>query len=320
MTKQKPVLYSAIQPSGDVHLGNYLGAIRNWVELQNSGEYDCYFFVADLHSITQDYDPAEKQHQVHKTLVELIATGLDPQKSTLAVQSHIPETTELAWYFNCVTPMSELERMTQFKDKAARQAKNINVGLFDYPVLQTADVMLFKGQGVPVGQDQVQHVELMRDTARWFKKKFGAEVFPEPKPILTKIPKVMSLAEPTKKMSKSLGEKHYIALSDEPDVILKKLKKAVTDAEGEANLKSLLAEFANEETNQKFSSGEVRFSELKVELAAAIGDYFADFRAKRAELLNDPGKVAEMISESTKRAQAKAQQTIEEVRAVVGVR
>ena len=320
MTTKKPVLYSAIQPSGNIHLGNYLGAIRNWVELQNSGKYDCYFFVADLHSLTQDYDPAEKQKQVHTTLVELLAAGLDPEKSTITVQSHVMETVELAWYFNCITPMAELERMTQFKDKASRQAKNINAGLFTYPTLQAADVMLFKGEGVPVGQDQVQHVELMRDIARWFKKKFDAEVFPEPKPVLTKIPKVMSLADPTKKMSKSLGEKHFIALADEPDVIVQKLKKAVTDSAGEENLKTLLAEFASPETNEKFSAGEVQFSELKTELATAISEYFANFRDKRAALMNDPGQVAQLIAKSTTHAQTIAAQTMDEVRGVMGVR
>ncbi len=319
MSKQKQIIYSAIQPSGDPHIGNYLGAIKNWIDLQESGEYQMIIAIADLHSITQDYDVKHKQEQIRNTLIDLISAGIDPEKTILFVQSHVPETAELAWYLNCLTPMAELERMTQFKDKATRY-KNVNAGLFTYPVLQSADVLLFKGTHVPVGEDQVQHVELMRKHARWFNKRF-TPIFPEPKVLLTKAARVMSLAEPTKKMSKSNGEKHYIALADEPEIILQKLKKAVTDKAGADNLLELLGYFAPKSVVKKFSKkDDIRFSDLKVELAAAISDYFAPFREHRKVLLADPTTISSTITKTTKQAQQIASATLEEVRKSIGIR
>ncbi len=231
MNKQQTI-FSAIQPSGELHIGNYLGALKNFTELQN--KYNCFFFIADYHSITGDYDPKEKPAQIFDLALDFLAAGLDPEKCTLAVQSQIPGHTELAWIFNTVTPISELQRMTQFKDKANHQNKNINIGLFDYPVLQAADILIYKACLVPVGQDQVQHVELTRKIARFFNNKFG-KTFPEPKDIITETPKIMSLADPTKKMSKSHGAKSYIGINDEPEMIKKKMRKAVTVS----NLKEL---------------------------------------------------------------------------------
>jgi len=224
MTK-KQTIFSAIQPSGELHIGNYLGALKNFVELQN--KYNCFFFIADYHSITGDYNPKEKPKQILDLALDFLAVGLDPKKCVIAVQSQIPEHTELAWIFNTITPISELQRMTQFKDKSQNQEKNINMGLFDYPVLQAADILIYKAYGVPVGQDQIQHIELTRKIARFFNNKFG-ETFPEPKDIITETPKIMSLTDPTKKMSKSHGEKSYIGINDEPEVIKKKMRKAVS--------------------------------------------------------------------------------------------
>ncbi len=317
--KTKPVIVSGIQPSGLMHIGNYLGAIRNWVQLQNSGKYDCYFFVADLHSLSEDFDPKEKSEQIAITVAELLAAGIDPKKSTLFVQSHIPEHTELMWYFNCLTPIAELERMTQYKDKASRQKKNINMGLFSYPVLQTADVLMYNAKFVPVGEDQVQHVELMRKTARWFNTRFGKTFF-EPKPLLTTVPRIKSLADPSKKMSKSLGEKHFIAMADEPEIIMKKLKKAVTDTAGLQNLKDLLAEFADKKTVRKFAKKNISNADLKLELSAAITEHFAQFRRIRTTLLDNRAEIAKMLSYGTKNAQSVAEETLLDVRTKIGVR
>ena len=235
MTKKQRI-FSAIQPSGELHIGNYLGAIKNFIELQD--RYECSFFIADYHSITENCDPKEKPKQIFNLAkdmlaafqafsLKLIGKEFDPGKVTIAVQSQISEHTELAWIFNTITPMAFLERMTQYKDKALRQKQNVNVGLFDYPVLQAADILIYKAKFVPVGQDQVQHLELSKNIARFFNNKFG-KTFPEPKPILTETPKIMSLTDPTKKMSKSHGLKSYIGINDEPEVIKKKLKKAVS--------------------------------------------------------------------------------------------
>ena len=247
MTKQ--IIVSGVQPTGNLHIGNYLGAVKNFVDLQDSGKYEMYIFIADLHSLTGNMDAETRREQITRTAAELLALGIDPKKTTLFVQSHIQEHTELGWVFNCVTPIMELERMTQYKDKSKQQTKNINAGLYTYPVLQAADILLYHGNLVPVGQDQVQHVELTRVVARNFNKRFG-NYFPEAEALLTKVPKVMSLLEPEKKMSKSLGGGHVIELCDEPVVIEKKLKKAVTattggdKAPGVINLLMLLEKFS----------------------------------------------------------------------------
>lgn len=347
---KKPIVFSGIQPSGDVHIGNYLGALKNWVALQDSGKYECYFMIADLHSLNQDYDPKHKQEQVIRTIIDLLSVGLDPKKSTIFVQSHIPAHTELTWYLNCITPIAELERMTQYKDKASRQENNINAGLLNYPVLQAADILLYDTSYVPVGQDQVQHLELTRDISRWFNNRFG-KTFREPKVLLTETPKVMSLAEPGKKMSKSLGEQHYIALTDEPEVILAKLKRAVTESTGTVpisyirgkwildqkvydrlddntqrgvqgvyNLLTLLKLFAPAASNKKFASGTIRYSDLKAELAAAIADTFKDYRNRRKALLREHSRILDMLTESHAYAQKIAENTLNKTRKKVGVR
>ena len=324
----KPVLVSGIQPTGNLHLGNYLGAVRNWVVLQNSGEYEQYIFVADWHALTGKITPEALREQTKTTFAELLAAGLDPKKTTLFVQSQIMEHTELAWIFNCVTPISELERMTQYKDKVA-QFKQATAGLFTYPVLQAADILIYHGALVPVGQDQIQHVELTRDIARWFNNKYG-DYFPETKHLLTPVPKVMSLQEPEKKMSKSLGADHVIELADEPEMIMAKFKKAVTatsgggQAPGVKNLLTLLKEFGDTATYNKFivaeKDGTIRYGDLKSALAEAVSKNFADFRTKRAALLKDEKKIAKLMADGAKKAQKIAAKTLMEVKKITGLK
>ena len=327
---KKPVIVSAIQPTGELHLGNYLGAVRNWVELQNSGKYDCYFFIVDYHSLTGNRSAAERKDYIIELAAELLAAGIDPQKSTFFVQSHVQEHTELGWIFNCVTPMAELERMTQFKDKAQSQKKNVNVGLFTYPVLQAADILMYKATHVPVGEDQVQHVELTRDIGRSFNKAYDTDFFPSTEALLTDIPRVKSLLEPTKKMSKSKGENHVICLADEPEVIAKKLKKAVTASPGDKetpgvnNLILLLNEFGEEEQAKEFAQeqkdGSIRYGDLKTAVAEAISTYFADFRTRRHELITNREEIAELLAQGAQKAQTQAKKTMQHVRKIIGVR
>lgn len=344
-------IVSGIQPTGPLHIGNYLGAIKNWLDLQL--KHNCLFFIADYHSLTENYDPRQKSNQIYELTAELLALGVDPKKCTLFVQSDVPEVTELAWIFNTLVSMPELSRMTQFKDKSARQASNINVGLFDYPVLQAADILIYAGETVPVGQDQVQHVELTRDIARNFNRKFG-KVFHEPKPLLTKNPRVMSLLEPEKKMSKSLGEAHYIALADEPETIKKKIARAVTDtgptlivpeapkalrvqpttcnlqpstlykmSPGVRNLFALLDQFGTTSHITKFQNAyqnkTIKYSELKEALSILISKYFADFRKKRMALLSNKNRLDKILYSGTKVAKNLAQAKMKEVRKKIGL-
>jgi tryptophanyl-tRNA synthetase len=325
----QPIIVSAIQPTGNQHIGNYLGAVKNWVDLQETGKYEMYIFIADLHSLTGDMDPHTRREQIIKTAAELLAAGIDPHKTTLFVQSHVPQCTELAWIFNTITPVAEIERMTQFKDKSTRQEKNINTGLLTYPVLQAADILLYHGAYVPVGQDQVQHVELTRDCARWFNNRYGG-YFPETKPLLTETPKVMSLLEPEKKMSKSHGVDSVIELCDEPEMIMKKLKKAVTATEGGAgspgalNLIELLKYFANVDLYKQYMAaekdGSIRYGDLKSDLAHAIAAYFEEFRTRRTQLLANHDEIASILSHGAEKARVVAEQTMEEVRRKVGIR
>lgn len=325
---KKPIIVSGIQPTGNLHIGNYLGAVKNWVDLQNSGKYEMYIFIADLHSLTGNLKAEERKAQIIKTSAELLAIGIDPKKTTFFVQSSVPQCAELAWIFNCVTPIAELERMTQFKDKSQRQTKNINSGLLTYPILQSADILLYHGSLVPVGQDQVQHVELTRHIAGWFNNRYE-KYFREVEHLLTTVPKVMSLLEPEKKMSKSLGADHVIELADEPAVIEKKLKKAVTattgggKAPGVENLLLILKQFGSEKNYKEFVKAEkdktIRYGDLKKVLCESIGNYFSDFRNRRSELLSNHDELAEILSIGTEKAILIAEKTIGEVRKIVGI-
>ncbi len=228
----KKRILSGIQPTGNLHLGNYLGAIRNWVTLQE--EYDSFLFMADLHAITVPHDPAKLAANTYSVAATYIACGIDPDKATIFVQSHIPAHSELAWLFNCITPLNWLERMIQFKEKAVKQGENVTVGLFDYPVLQAADILLYEPDLVPVGEDQKQHLELTRDIANRLNFQYGSETQPilkVPEPMIQAAgARVMSLTDGTKKMSKSdPSELSRIDLVDPPEVIQRKIKKCKTD-------------------------------------------------------------------------------------------
>lgn len=322
---KKDIIVSGIQPSGELHIGNYLGALRNFVKLQEDN-YECVFFVADLHSMTVDYNPKEKNRQTMDLVLDYLAAGLDPEKSTIYVQSQVPACTELAWIFNTITPIAELERMTQFKDKAQKHTQNINVGLLDYPVLMAADILINRGNTIPVGQDQFQHVELTRKIARYFNNRFG-QTFTEPKEIITDTPRIMSLADPTKKMSKSHGPKSYIAINDSPETIENKMKKAVSSTSYDKEVydfySTLLKEFGSLENRENFApqfkDRDIRFSELKKALAKDIAEYFRPFREKRTELEQDPTYVREVLRCGAEKANRKAEETMEEIRKKVGL-
>lgn len=325
----KNIIFSGIQPTGNLHIGNYLGAVRNWVALQEDESYERFFCIVDYHSLTGNMSANDRREQITKTAIELLAAGIDPDKSTLFVQSHVQEHTELGWIFNTVTPIAELERMTQFKDKSQNQVKNINVGLFDYPVLQAADILLYQGSHVPVGEDQVQHVELTRDIARWFNNKYG-DFFVETEALLTEIPRVKSLLKPEKKMSKSLGEGHVIELADEPAVIEKKIKKAVTATEGgetapgAENLLLLLKYFGNKGDHAAFSAaqtdGSIRYGDLKAAVASALAEHFATYRERRAALMANHDEVAAVLAAGAEKAREIAAKNMEQVRQRIGIR
>ena len=226
----KKVMLSGIQPSGELHLGNYLGAVRNWPEMIE--EFDCYFFMADLHTITVRQDPAQLRKRTLTQIAQYIACGLDPEKCVLFVQSHVPAHAQLSWVLNCYTMFGELSRMTQFKDKSAKHAENVNAGLFTYPVLMAADILIYQPDFVPVGEDQKQHVEICRDIAERFNGVYG-EVFRVPEPYIAKVgARIMSLNDPASKMSKSNLE-GCVALADKPEEIMRKFKRAVTDSDTE---------------------------------------------------------------------------------------
>ncbi|MEK7545830.1 MAG: tryptophan--tRNA ligase [Patescibacteria group bacterium] len=334
MASKEPLIVSGIQPSGRLHIGNWAGGLRNWLALQETHPERCLFFIADYHAMTVEYDPKERQHQVIDLAASLLALGLDSKKSTLFVQSDVPEVAELAWIFNTVTPIAEMERMTQYKDKAAKHAKNINMGLLAYPVLQAADILIYGGDAVPVGQDQVQHVETTRVIARNFNKRFGP-TFPEPKALLNDTPKIMSLTEPTKKMSKSGAEKSFIALDDEPETIMKKMKAVPTEPSGIVTDEALkteayagvallldLIELCGGKDSRKAASAEspVKYGDLKKRAAEAVAARFAEFRAKKAGLLKNPDRIRMVLASGGAKARAHAKRTMETVLKVTGLR
>lgn len=327
---KKPVLISGIQPTGRLHIGNYLGALKNFVELQNSGKYECYFFVADLHALTEN--PVAKDLNVNITnlAADFLAAGLDPKKSTIFIQSQISVLTELFWILSVLTPFGELGRMTQFKEKAVVQKKNVNSGLYYYPVLMAADILLYDAEFVPVGEDQLQHLELARTLARKFNKKFG-RTFKEPKPVLTETPRVMSLDDPNKKMSKSRPE-GCLFLDDSPAVVREKIKKAVTDSGREIKydlekkpaisnllgIYSALNGVSMKEIEKKFKNK--GYGEFKKELAAAAIEYLEPFQ-KTSDVLrtSDVQKLKSFLKIGAKKANIVAGQKIKEVKKKIGL-
>lgn len=321
-------VFSGIQPTGLVHIGNYLGAIKTWVELQH--DYESLFCIVDYHAITVPYGPGTLPANVFDAAVMNIAAGLDPKVAIIFVQSHVPEHTELAWILNTITPMGRLSHMTQFRDKSRQAGVEVNAGLFNYPILQAADILLYKAEIVPVGEDQVQHIELTRDIARKFNGLFG-EMFPIPKPHLSQAPRVMSLADPTKKMSKSIPGS-YIALSDPPNRIREQVMHAVTDSgpqpgapmsPGTANLFTLLDQFSSPETVKRFKSdyeaGTLRYLDLKRTLADDITVALDPIRRKREELLSNPEIIHAILSDGAQEARAIAKATMAEVKQKMGL-
>lgn len=325
----KPFILSGVQPTGRLHIGNYLGALKNFVELQNSNKYRCIFAVVDLHSLTEDYDPRQKPEQILGVAADFLAAGLDPERSIIFLQSKVPAHTELTWIFSTLTPMGELERMTQFKDKASRQSENINAGLFTYPVLQASDILLYSPKSIPVGDDQAQHLELTRTIARKFNNRFG-KTFLEPKILLTHTPRVMSLKDPSKKMSKSepVG---CIFLDDSPEVIHDKLRSAVTDS-GSAifydrenkpaisNLIEIYAAFSGEEISEvqaQFVS--TSYSAFKIALADLIANHFTEFRKKKKLLMAKPRLLKKILAEGSEQANKIAEKKMREVRKRIGI-
>lgn len=325
----KKILFSGIQPTGDLHIGNYLGALKNWVNLQD--QHDCFYSIVDLHALTIDYDPINYQEQILNTAIDLLAIGIDPKKSTLFVQSHVPQHTELTWLFNTLTPIAELQRMTQFKDKSRQNFTNINMGLFDYPVLMSADVLLYKAEMVPVGEDQLQHLELANTILRRFNNKFG-EYFQKIEAIMSKSARVMSLQEPKNKMSKSLGVTNYIALRDDEETIRKKIMSAKTDtgpqegghmSPGVDNLFTLLENFADEKIVKKFNlnyhNGDLKYSELKKELAEAVINTLKPIQINIVKLEKDKEKVKKILAEGAQKAQKIAEVNILEIKEKMGL-
>jgi len=320
-------VFSGIQPTGAIHLGNYAGAIRNWVQLQEENE--CIFCIVDYHAMTMPYEPKELQRKIHEAALDVLACGVDPEKSIFYVQSAVPQHTELAWILSCVAPMGELNRMTQFKEKSER-LESVNVGLFTYPVLQAADILLYKGEAVPVGEDQLQHLEITREIARRFNGTFGGEILPEPKPLLTSAPRIMSMNDPTRKMSKSL-EGSAIMLGDTDDAIKKAVKRAVTDvgpktdemSPGVQNLFVLLEVFGTGEAHRKlmadYEAGGLRYSDLKGELTEALLAWIGPVRERRAELAARPGRVKEILAAGGAECRKRADATLKEVRAAAGL-
>lgn len=313
-------LISGIQPTGQIHLGNYLGAVKNWVALQD--QYQCSFFIADLHALTSDVSPEALRKQTFDLAVDLLAIGVNPKKSILFKQSDVTGHTELAWILNCLTPVAELERMTQFKDKSSQKLENINAGLLTYPVLQTADILLYLGEYVPVGEDQVQHLELTRIIARKFNNRYG-KFFPEVKPVLSPAKRVMSLNGSSKKMSKSLGETSYIAIRDDADTINKKIKKAVTDEQGVKNLLELYSYFGPQEKSVQMSealkNAKLMNTELKDELAKTLIEFLEPIQKKINYYQNHTKEVEKVLDDSAKKAQKIADKNLQEIKNLVGL-
>ncbi|MEX2033031.1 MAG: tryptophan--tRNA ligase [Candidatus Colwellbacteria bacterium] len=319
---------SGIQPSGTLHLGNYLGFLRQAVALQDNSSHRRFYFIVDLHSLTGRYNSKEKAKEIYELAADLLAGGILPTKSTLFIQSHIEEHANLAWIFNTITSVGQLERMVEYKEKVA-QGITPNAGLFDYPVLMAADILLYKGELVPVGEDQLQHIELTRDTARAFNRRFG-KTFPEPKAILTKTPRVMSLNNARQKMSKSLPQ-GCLFLTDSPKVMREKMMRAETDSHTEvgydparrgaiSNLVMIYAELSDMTTSQvvKMFQG-VGYAEFKKELAELVVRTFKPFQERRAKLIKNKAQVMKTLEQGAKTAQPVARATMGEVRRKVGL-
>lgn len=320
-------IFSGIQPTGEIHLGNYVGAIRNWVYLQD--EYDCIFSVVDYHAITIEYPAEEMKKRTLDTAVILLACGLTPEKSDIFVQSHVPEHTELAWIFNTVTPIGEVERMTQFKDKARQHRANINMGLMDYPVLQAADILLYKAGYVPVGEDQVQHIELCREVARKFNARFSP-IFPEPEELLSLAPRILGV-DGQSKMSKSLG--NYIGILEEEGDVWEKLRTAVTDVNRVrrkdpgnpevCNIYTIHRAFSDNsmliEIDKGCTTAGIGCIDCKKMLFENLKKELEPIRLKAAELQGNMDYVMDVLAQGAAACKKTAAATMDEVRRTMGL-
>ncbi|MFI6939394.1 tryptophan--tRNA ligase [Streptomyces sp. NPDC050418] len=323
MATDRPRVLSGIQPTaGSFHLGNYLGAVRQWVALQES--HDAFYMVVDLHAITVPQDPAELRANTRLAAAQLLAAGLDPERCTLFVQSHVPEHAQLGWVMNCLTGFGEASRMTQFKDKSAKQGSDrATVGLFTYPILQVADILLYQANEVPVGEDQRQHIELTRDLAERFNGRYG-QTYTVPKPyILKETAKIFDLQDPTAKMSKSTANpKGLINLLDEPKATVKKVKSAVTDTDtvirfdpaekpGVSNLLTIYSTLTGTgipELEQKYTGK--GYGALKTDLAEVMAEFVTPFRTRTQEYLDDPETLDSILAKGAEKARAVAAETL----------
>ena len=328
---KKKTIFSGIQPSGILTLGNYIGALRNWVSLQDSGEYDCIYCVVDLHALTVRQDPAALRRRCAETLALFIACGLDPEKNVMYCQSHVPAHSELSWLLGCFTYMGELQRMTQFKDKSQKHADNINAGLLTYPVLMAADILLYQSDLVPIGADQKQHLELARDIAIRMNNLYG-DLFTVPDGYFGKAgTRVMSLVDPTRKMSKSDEPNSYIAILDKPEEIRRKFRRAVTDSDGEirvdrenkpgvTNLLDILSAVTGEGAQQIADrlSGK-GYGALKDEVAEAVIAELAPVQARYSEILADEAYLEGVMQSGAERASRIAAKTMRKVHKKLGL-
>lgn len=326
-------ILSGIQPTGDLHLGNYFGAIKNWVDLQ--GKYECNYAVVDYHSMTMPYKPENLHNNTWRMVFQLLACGVKAEN--LFIQSLIPEHTELTWILSCVCSYGELTRMTQFKDKSDQTKETskdalVSAGLLFYPILQAADILLYHAKYVPIGKDQEQHLELSRNIAERFNSNFDVEYFKNPEALFTETPKLLSLANPDKKMSKSLGEKHYINLFGEENVIVKQVKSAVTDSgevqagvmsPGVKNLFELLKACNKKEAYQsnfeKWEQGALQYGALKGDVAQALVELTSTFKENLQQIKENEASIKEQIYDSSERIRKTAQKTMDEVRQIIGL-
>lgn len=324
-------IVSGQKPTGRAHIGNYFGANRPWVELQEDDRYECFFFIADYHAITVDWDPAELRQATLDMVLDLLACGLDPERCVLFAQSHVPEHMELCWALNAFASYGDLTRMTQFKEvreEAERREEFVSAGLFDYPVLQAADILMYHAGKVPVGEDQVQHVELTRRIARRFNGYLG-KYFVEPEWWLSEAPRIRSLADPEKKMSKSYGDKHVIGLMESEEGIYDKVKSAVTDvgpggdgmSPGIENLFRLLKLSAPSDVYDRlygdYEGGSLKYVELKASLYEHLMETLRPVRERRRALTESDAR--DVLDQGAERAGAVARETIREVRRRIGV-
>lgn len=321
--KDKKVIFSGVKPSGDLTLGNYLGAIKNWVELQE--EYDCYYCIVDLHSITVSQEPKDLRRRTLEVLSQYIAAGIDPEKSTLFIQSHLSQHAELSWVLSCMTYMGELNRMTQFKEKSKQNSKNLNAGLFTYPVLMASDILLYQTDVVPVGDDQKQHLELARNLAQRFNNRYS-ETFKVPEPMISKVgARIMDLQDPTVKMSKSEdNNKGCILIKDDPDTIRRKVKRAVTDSlnrikytdeqPGIKNLLTIYSKITGEDVKEIEAKYQGEgYGKFKSDVAEVIVEGLRPIREKYLELMNDKEYLNEVYSKGSKKAEYIARKTLRKV-------